>query len=42
MVDRSIIEKPVAAEFARFNDEFESSLRSDTRLLQAVIDRILT
>ena len=41
MIDRSIIEKPVAAEFARFNDEFEASLRSDTRRLQAVIDRIL-
>lgn len=41
MTDRSIIEKPVAAEFARFKSEFESSLRSDTRLLQAAIDRIL-
>ena len=41
MIDRSIIEKPVAAEFARFNDEFEASLRSDTRRLQAVINRIL-
>ncbi len=41
MTDRSIIEKPVAVEFARFNDEFEASLKSDTRCLQAVIDRIL-
>ena len=41
MVDRDIIERPVAAEFARFNEEFESSLRNDTRNLEAAIDCIL-
>lgn len=41
MIDRSKIEEPVAAEFARFNKEFESSLRSETKRLQAAIERIL-
>ena len=42
MKDRNKIEEPVAAAFARFNEEFESSLRSETRLLQSAIDRILS
>jgi len=41
MTERNKIEEPVAGEFARFNEEFESSLRSETRLLQAAIDQIL-
>lgn len=41
MNDRSKIEEPVSSEFARFNREFESSLRSETNLLQAAIDQIL-
>lgn len=41
MIDRSKIEAPIAAEFARFNREFESSLRSETCRLQAAIDTIL-
>lgn len=41
MKDRSKIEEPVAAAFARFNEEFESSLRSETRLLQSAIEQIL-
>ena len=31
----------MAAEFARFNEEFESSLRSETKRLQAAIEQIL-
>lgn len=42
MIDRSKIEEPVAVEFARFNAEFEASLRSETRLLQTAIDQILS
>ncbi len=42
MKDRIEIEQPVAAAFARFNDEFDASLRSETRLLQSAIDRILS
>lgn len=42
MIDRNKIEEPVAAEFARFNTEFETSLRSETRLLQKAIDQILS
>ena len=42
MIDRSKIEEPVAAEFVRFNTEFETSLRSETRLLQKAIDQILS
>lgn len=41
MIDRRKIEEPVAAEFARFNKEFESSLRSETKRLQAAIEQIL-
>lgn len=41
MIDRSKIEEPVAAEFSRFNTEFETSLRSETRRLQAAIEQIL-
>lgn len=41
MMDRRKIEEPVAAEFKRFNDDFESSLRSETNRLQAAIDVIL-
>ena len=41
MIDRRKIEEPVAAEFARFNEEFESSLRSETKRLQAAIEQIL-
>ena len=41
MTERNKIEEPVAGEFARFNEEFESSLRSGTGLLQAAIDQIL-
>ncbi|RHO72244.1 MULTISPECIES: polyprenyl synthetase family protein [unclassified Parabacteroides] len=41
MKDRSKIEKPVAAEFKRFNDEFAASLRSETNRLQSAIDQIL-
>ena len=42
MMDRRKIEEPVAAEFKRFNDDFESSLRSETNRLQAAIDVILS
>ena len=42
MIDRSKIEEPVAAEFARFNTEFETSIMSETRLLQKSIDQILS
>lgn len=42
MIDRRKIEEPVAAEFARFNEEFESSLRSETKRLQAAIEQILS
>lgn len=41
MIDRRKIEEPVAAEFARFNEEFESSLRSEAKRLQAAIEQIL-
>ena len=41
MIDRRKIEEPVAAEFACFNEEFESSLRSETKRLQAAIEQIL-
>lgn len=41
MIDRSKIEEPVAEAFARFNEEFESSLRSETKLLQSAIDQML-
>lgn len=41
MTERNKIEEPVTGEFARFNEEFESSLRSGTGLLQAAIDQIL-
>ena len=41
MIDRRKIEESVAAEFARFNEEFESSLRSETKRLQAAIEQIL-
>lgn len=41
MDERSIIEKPVLAEFERFNREFDASLRSQTHLLQSAIDVIL-
>lgn len=41
MDERSIIEKPVIAEFERFNSEFDASLRSQTHLLQSAIDVIL-
>ena len=41
MIDRRKIVEPVAAEFARFNEEFESSLRSETKRLQAAIEQIL-
>lgn len=41
MKDRKNIEEPVAAAFARFNEEFEASLRSDTRLLRSAIDHLL-
>lgn len=41
MIDRRKIEEPVATEFARFNEEFESSLRSETKRLQAAIEQIL-
>ena len=41
MIDRRKIEEPVTAEFARFNEEFESSLRSETKRLQAAIEQIL-
>ena len=41
MIDRRKIEEPVAAEFARFNEEFESSLRSESKRLQAAIEQIL-
>ena len=32
------IVQPIAAELERFNEEFASSLRSQTNLLQAAID----
>lgn len=36
------IVQPIAAELERFNEEFASSLRSETHLLQSVIDKILS
>ena len=36
------IVQPIAAELERFNEEFASSLRSQTNLLQAAIDKILS
>ncbi len=41
MEERKKIEEPVAAAFARFNEEFEASLRSDTRLLSSAIEHLL-
>lgn len=38
---RKQIEEPVAAEFARFNEDFESSLRSETNRLQSAIEILL-
>ena len=35
------IVQPIAAELDRFHEEFDSSLRSQTHLLQAAIDKIL-
>ncbi len=39
---RKRIEQPVVAEFKRFNDEFVSSISSDTLKLQSAIDRIMS
>ena len=36
------IVQPIAAELERFNEEFASSLRSQTNLLQTAIDKILS
>ena len=41
MDNRRKIEEAVSEEFQRFNDEFDASLRSETRRLQAAIDQIL-
>lgn len=41
MDNRRKIEEAVSEEFRRFNDEFDASLRSETRRLQAAIDQIL-
>ena len=41
MNERTNIEKPVAAEFERFNNDFEESLRSETDRLQSAIEVIL-
>ena len=41
MKDKSKIEEPVAAEFKRFNDEFEASLKSETNRLQSAIEQIM-
>lgn len=41
MDDRRKIEKPVAAAFKRFNEEFAASLQSETHRLQLAIDQIL-
>ena len=41
MDDRKQIERPVSAEFARFNEDFEGSLRSETARLRSAIDVIL-
>ena len=41
MNERTNIEKPVASEFERFNQEFEESLRSETDRLQSAIEVIL-
>lgn len=38
---RKHIEEPVAAEFARFNEDFEASLRSETNRLQSAIQILL-
>lgn len=37
---KSKIEKSVAGELKRFNDEFSNALKSETRMLQAAIDHI--
>jgi len=42
MIDRTQIEKPVASEFKRFNDEFLESLRGDSKWLQSAIKTIMT
>lgn len=41
MDNRRKIEEAVSEEFQRFNNEFDASLRSETRRLQAAIDQIL-
>lgn len=41
MSERRKIEEPVAAEFARFNADFEASLRSETNRLQSAINVLL-
>ncbi len=41
MTERDFIESPVATEFARFNEEFESSLKSNTHSLESAIECIL-
>lgn len=41
MEERRKIEEPVSAEFERFNQDFEASLRSATGLLQSAIEVIL-
>lgn len=41
MIDRTQIEKPVASEFKRFNDEFLESLSADSKWLQSAIETIM-
>lgn len=41
MIDRVQIEKPVAVEFKRFNDEFLESLSADSKWLQSAIETIM-
>lgn len=41
MKDRKEIEKPVASEFSRFNEEFAASLKSNTERLQSAIMHVL-
>ena len=41
MDERRLIEKPVEVEFEQFKEEFHSSLRSNTPILQSAIEQIL-
>lgn len=41
MIDRKQIEEPVAVEFKHFNEDFDTSLRSQTALLESAIEKVM-